>query len=83
MGLILPCIGPKKAIPEGVNDFQPISLTNVKFLTKLAANRLQGKILQCIHKNQYGFLKNRSISKIVLLGHLNTYIFVKHPRNLL
>jgi hypothetical protein len=49
---------PKKAVLECVNDFQPISLTNVclKFLTKLAANRLQEKILQCIHKNQYGFL---------------------------
>jgi hypothetical protein len=46
-----------------VNDFRPISLTNVslKFLTKLAANRLQDKILSCIHKNQYGFLRNRSI----------------------
>jgi hypothetical protein len=54
---------PKKANPESVNDYRLISLTNVclKFLTKLAANRLQGKILQCIHKNQYGFLRNRSI----------------------
>jgi hypothetical protein len=54
---------PKKTVPECVNDFRPISLTNVclKFLTKLAANRLQEKILECIHKNQYGFLRNRSI----------------------
>jgi hypothetical protein len=54
---------PKKAVPEEVNDCRPISLTNVclKFLTKLAANRLQSKILDCIHKNQYGFLHNRSI----------------------
>jgi hypothetical protein len=54
---------PKKAVPEEVNDYRPISLTNVclKFLTKLAANRLQEKILDCIHKNQYGFLRNRSI----------------------
>jgi hypothetical protein len=54
---------PKKQVPVRVNDFRPISLTNVciKFLTKLAANRLQGKILDCIHKNQYGFLRNRSI----------------------
>jgi hypothetical protein len=38
-------------------------LTNVclKFLTKLLANRLQDKILECIHKNQYGFLRRRSI----------------------
>src|ERR1041384_3633970 len=45
------------------NDFRPISLTNtfLKFLTKLLANRLQAVILQCIHLNQYGFLKSRSI----------------------
>jgi hypothetical protein len=50
-------------VPEGVNDYRPISLTNVclKFLTKLAANRLQEKKLSCIHKNQYGFLRGRSI----------------------
>jgi retron-type reverse transcriptase len=54
---------PKVHTPESVNDFRPISLTNVclKFLTKLAANRLQQHILRCIHKNQYGFLKARSI----------------------
>jgi hypothetical protein len=54
---------PKKAVAVQVNDFRPISLTNVcmNFLTKLAANRLQGKILSCLHKNQYGFLRNRSI----------------------
>jgi hypothetical protein len=46
-----------------VNDFRPISLTNVcvKFLTKLAANRLQSRILECLHKNQDGFLRNRTI----------------------
>jgi hypothetical protein len=33
---------PKSSSPEGVNDYRPISLTNVcfKFLTKLVANRL-------------------------------------------
>ena len=53
--------------PESVNDFRPISLTNVclKFLTKLVANRLQKHILRCIHKNQYGFLKERSIQDCV------------------
>jgi hypothetical protein len=48
---------PKKQVPLEVNDYHPISLTNVcmKFLTKLAANRLQGRNMECIHKNQYGF----------------------------
>ncbi|XP_073363080.1 uncharacterized protein [Aegilops tauschii subsp. strangulata] len=54
---------PKMISPEGPDDFRPISLTNtcLKFLTKLLANRLQKVILKCIHKNQYGFLKGRSI----------------------
>jgi hypothetical protein len=54
---------PKNQALVQVNDFRPISLTNVcmKFLMKLVANRLQGKILNCLHKNQYGFLRNRSI----------------------
>jgi hypothetical protein len=44
---------PKKLSPLIVNHFHPISLTHVclKFLTKLAADRLQGKILSCLHKN--------------------------------
>ena len=54
---------PKKLRPEVVGDFRTISLTNtcLKFLTKLLANRLQKVILRCIHRNQYGFLRSRSI----------------------
>jgi hypothetical protein len=54
---------PKTNAPETVNDFRPISLTNtcLKFLTKLAANRLQDVIKQTIHANQYGFIKDRTI----------------------
>jgi hypothetical protein len=53
---------PKKKVSVTVNDFKPISLTNVcvKFLANLADNRLQSRILDCLHKNQYGFLRNRS-----------------------
>src|SRR4051812_4305712 len=53
----------KKPSPETVNDFRPISLTSVgiKFLTKMAANRLQKDIRRCIHKKQYGFIKDMSI----------------------
>src|SRR4051812_30894915 len=44
---------PKSQSPQFVNDYRPISLTNVclKFITKLIANRLQVRILECIHKN--------------------------------
>jgi hypothetical protein len=58
---------PKVSIPVHVNDFRLISLTNVclKFLTKLLANRLQNRILECIHINQYGFLRRRSIQDCI------------------
>jgi hypothetical protein len=54
---------PKNLSPKTVNDFRPISLTNtcLKFLTKLATNRLQIHITRCIHENQYGFIKGRTI----------------------
>lgn len=54
---------PKVLNPEIVNDFRPISLLNIslKIITKLLADRLQGVILQLIHKNQYGFIKSRMI----------------------
>ena len=44
-------------------DFRPISLTNssLKFLTNLLADRLQARIMNCIHQNQYGFIKVKSI----------------------
>jgi hypothetical protein len=54
---------PKVESPTSPCDFRPISLLNsvVKIITKLLANRLQKIILKLVHKNQYGFLKNRSI----------------------
>ena len=58
---------PKKQSPEGVGDFRPISLTSVglKFLKKLAANRFQEEITNCVHKNQYGFIKSRTIQDCI------------------
>jgi hypothetical protein len=58
---------PKVQSPESVNDFRPISLTNVclKFLTKLLANIFQQKILTCVHKNQYGLIQSRTIQDCV------------------
>jgi hypothetical protein len=54
---------PKVENPTSPSDFRPISLLNsvLKILTKLLANRLQKIILKLVHKNQYGFLKKRSI----------------------
>ena len=58
---------PKMNSPEGPNDYRPISLLNIslKILTKLLANRLQSRILNLVHVNQYGFLKSRSIQDCV------------------
>ena len=54
---------PKIGSPETVNDYRPITLLNccLKILTKLLANRLQKVVLKIVHKNQYGFLKGRTI----------------------
>jgi retron-type reverse transcriptase len=53
----------KNLNPEAVNDFRPISLLNssLKIITNILADRLQEVILQLIHKNQYGFIKSRTI----------------------
>jgi retron-type reverse transcriptase len=60
------------------NDFRPISLLNsvLKIITKLMANRLQKIILKIVHKNQYGFLKKRSIQDF--LGWAFEYLFQCH-----
>jgi exonuclease III len=54
---------PKKDNLLALGDYGPISLLNssIKLLTKILAVRLQKVILRLIHKNQYGFIKSRSI----------------------
>ena len=58
---------PKCNNPTTVNDFRPISLLNsiLKLITKLLADRLQKQIIPLIHRNQYGFIKTRSIQDCV------------------
>lgn len=58
---------PKNNSPETANDYRPITLLNccLKLITKLLANRLQRVILSLVHKNQYGFLKKRSIQDCI------------------
>jgi hypothetical protein len=54
---------PKFDSPQKIDDYRPISLLNnsIKLLTKLLANRLQKVIPTLIHRNQYGFIKSRTI----------------------
>jgi hypothetical protein len=44
---------PKKLSPEVLGDYRPISLTGmgIKFFSKMATNRFQELIMECIHKN--------------------------------
>lgn len=53
----------KVSSPVIGSNFRPISLLNccVKMLTKLLDERLQLIILKIIHKNQYGFIRHRTI----------------------
>ena len=61
-----------------VNDYRPISLVSLplKFLTKLLANRLQKVIISLVHKNQYGFIKTRTIQDC--LGWAYEYLHLCH-----
>lgn len=54
---------PKVSNPESISDLRPISLLNIglKLLTKILADRLQSVILKLVHKNQYGFIRSRTI----------------------
>ena len=54
---------PKTRAPKIGNDFRPITLLNccLKLITKILANQLKKVILNILHKNQYDFLKGRSI----------------------
>jgi hypothetical protein len=61
-----------------VNDYRPISHVSLalKFLTKIWANRMQKVIIPAIHKNQYGFIKSRTIHDC--LAWAFEYIHLRH-----
>jgi retron-type reverse transcriptase len=57
---------PKVPSPIGVNDFMSIKL--LKILTIFLANTLHKVVLKIVHKNQYGFLKERNIQDCISLA---------------
>jgi hypothetical protein len=58
---------PKKDDALKVSDYRSISLLNnsVKLVTKLLDNSLQLVMPSLVHKNQYGFIKNRTIQDCI------------------
>lgn len=58
---------PKKDDAQRISDYRPISLlsTSVKIITKLLAYRLQTVLSSLFHKNQYGFIKHRTIQDYI------------------
>ena len=54
---------PKVPSPVTPADFRQISLVSMalKIITKILANRVQKVIIPLLHKNQYGFIKSKSI----------------------
>jgi hypothetical protein len=75
----------KKDGPQGVADYRPISLlnTSIKLLTKILANRLQQPIKKLIHKNQYGFIKSRTIQDCLAWALEYIHICHKSKRDLI
>jgi hypothetical protein len=73
---------PKITNPSKVSDFRPISLLNssIKLIIKILANRLQKVILQVIHQNQYGFLKNISIQDYLAWSFEYLHIYHKSKK---
>lgn len=70
---------PKKAKPEGMEKFCPISLCNTiyKIITKVAANRLKlilGKLISC---EQSGFTPGRNIVDGVIVAHEAIHMTMK------
>lgn len=62
---------PKKAKPDGMEEFRPISLCNsiYKIITKVAANRLKVILEKLISCEQSGFTPGRNIVDGVIVAH--------------
>ncbi|XP_074277989.1 uncharacterized protein LOC141601593 [Silene latifolia] len=61
---------PKKAIPNAVTDYRPISCSTVfyKTVSKILANRLQSILPSIVGAEQAAFIKGRSIFENIMLS---------------
>ena len=75
----------KKDRPSIVSDYRPISLLNcsIKLITKLLANRLQRRIMELIHLNQYGFIKIRTIQDCLAQSFQYLHMCYKSKKDLI
>jgi hypothetical protein len=48
-------------------------------MDEIVETRLQGRILECVHKNQYGFIRNRSIHDCICWSF--EYLHLCHTSN--
>jgi hypothetical protein len=76
---------PKIDNPTKVGDYMPISLLNssVKLITEILANRLQAVITDLIHRNQYGFIKHRSIEDCLAWAFEYIYLCKKTKKEMI
>jgi hypothetical protein len=70
---------PKRDNPTKVGDYRPISLLNSSVEL---ANRLQKVIMKLIHKNQYGFIKERSIQDCIAWSFEYLYLCKKSRKEM-
>jgi hypothetical protein len=76
---------PKINNPIDASGFGPISLITmeIKVITKLLANRLQDRIIPLLHKNQYGFIKTKTINDCLSWAFEYINIFHKSRREII
>lgn len=58
---------PMNSKPESFDEYRPIALYNLvyKIISKLIANRIKPKLVECCSQEQFGFLNKRQIQDAI------------------